>query len=71
VRGVPLADLVRARFRVGEVVLEGVQVCAPCRYLVRVSGQATIFDALFKRGGLRARVVGEGVLRAGDAVEPA
>jgi MOSC domain-containing protein YiiM len=69
VAGVALADLVRARFRVGEAVLRGVQACAPCRYLARVAGQPGIFDALVGRGGLRAEVLIGGLIRVGDSVE--
>ncbi|MEM0963131.1 MAG: MOSC domain-containing protein [Bacteroidota bacterium] len=68
VEGVPLADLRGVPFRIGDVVFEGVRLCAPCRYLVRVTGQEEIFDALVRRGGLRATVVSAGVLRVGDAV---
>jgi MOSC domain-containing protein YiiM len=68
VAGVPLEALVRRRFRVGEAVMEGVQVCAPCRYLVRVTGQPAVFDALVGRGGLRAQVLEGGRVREGDAV---
>ena len=70
VAGVLLEELVRAPFRIGSVRLEGVQVCAPCRYLVRVTGQERIFDALVGRGGLRARILEGGTLRVGDPVVP-
>ncbi len=68
VRGVPLAEWKKREFLVGAVRLRGVRVCAPCRYLVRVTGQEAILDALVGRGGLRAEVLTEGTLRLGDAV---
>jgi MOSC domain-containing protein YiiM len=68
VRGVELDVLVGQRFRIGEVVLEGVQRCHPCAYLERVVGIEGLFAALKGRGGLRARIVEGGVLRAGDTV---
>ena len=68
VEGVPLDDLVGVPFRVGGVALEGARLCAPCKYLVRATGQARIFDALVRRGGLRAEVVVGGALREGDPV---
>ncbi len=68
VEGVPLGDLRGVPFRIGEVAFEGVRLCAPCKYLVRVTGQDRIFDALVRRGGLRSAVVGSGLVRAGDAV---
>ena len=71
VAGVPLGDLVKTEFVVGDVRMRGARVCAPCKYLVRVTGQEGIFDALVGRGGLRAEVLTEGVIRVGDAVRPA
>lgn len=68
VEGVPLAELRGVRFRIGEVQLEGVRICAPCKYLVRVTRQPEAFDALVGRGGLRAEVVAGGTLREGDPV---
>ena len=68
VEGVPLADLRGVPFAIGGVRFEGDQVCAPCKYLVRVTGQASIFDALVGRGGLRAAVLSDGRIREGDAV---
>ena len=70
VEGVDLAALLKQRFRVGDVEMEGLRICAPCKYLVRVTGQERIFDALVRRGGLRARVVSEGIIASGDAVVP-
>lgn len=68
VRGVDLDALLKARFRIGAVVLEGVQRCHPCAYLERVQGIEGLFAALKGHGGLRARIVAGGVLREGDAV---
>lgn len=70
VRGVPLTDLVKQEFTVGEVRLRGVRRCAPCKYLVRVTGQEAIFDALVRRGGLRAEVITEGTICVGDSLRP-
>ena len=71
VSGVPLGNLIKAEFWVGAVQMRGERVCAPCQYLVRVTGQEAIFEALVRRGGLRAAVLSEGVIRVGDTVHPA
>jgi len=68
VEGVPLDDLRGVPFAIGDVRFEGVRLCAPCKYLVRVTGQDQIFDALVRRGGLRAEIVTGGTLREGDPV---
>jgi MOSC domain-containing protein YiiM len=66
--GINLDELIGVRFRIGEVVLEGVRPCDPCGYLERIVGRRGLKDALRGRGGLRARVLQEGILRAGDDV---
>ena len=68
VEGVPLADLRNVPFQIGDIRFEGVRVCAPCKYLVRVTGQDELFDALVGRGGLRAAVLSSGEIREGDAI---
>ncbi len=67
VSGVPLNDLRGCRFRVGEVLLEGVRLCQPCKYLERKSG-LVLLPAMIGRGGLRAQVLSEGLLQIGDSV---
>jgi len=65
--GVPLNHLVGRSFKVGEVVLRGVELCEPCKYLEKLTGMEMI--AAFKhRGGLRAQVISGGTIRVGDTV---
>ncbi len=71
VRGVPLNDLIKQRFSVGEVVMEGIRLCQPCKYLARIAGEPGVLPGLVNRGGLRARILSEGVIRVGDTVRPA
>lgn len=68
-RGVPLNDLIGQTFRIGEVVLEGLRLCEPCSHLAQLT-YPQVLPGLMGRGGLRARVVTGGVLRAGDSVAP-
>lgn len=70
VEGVDLEALLKRPFRIGGATLRGERRCAPCRYLVRVTGQEALFDALRGRGGLRCRVLEPGPIRVGDAVVP-
>lgn len=70
VRGVPLNDLIKKPFRVGDVDLFGIRLCQPCKYLVRLTGLPELLPGLVNRGGLRARIVSEGWIRVGDSVQP-
>jgi MOSC domain-containing protein YiiM len=67
VRGVPLNHLVGKEFQIGEVRLRGLRLCEPCGHLEKltVSGIKT---ALLHRGGLRAEILADGLLQAGNIV---
>lgn len=66
--GVPLNHLVDREFRVGEVRLRGIRLCEPCDRLARITGKPQVLPGLVHRGGLRAEILSEGVIRVGDTV---
>lgn len=66
--GIPLTTWTGATFSIGDVVLEGLQPCAPCRYLERMLDQPGLMKELKGRGGLRARILQGGRLRQGDEI---
>lgn len=68
-RDVPLNHLVGKDFKVGDVVLRGIRLCEPCKHLQTLSSKKNILSGLIHRGGLRAQVLTEGVIRVGDFVE--
>ena len=69
-RGVPLNHLVDREFLVGEVRLRGIRLCEPCSHLEGLLNQPVV-PGLRHRGGLRAEVLTEGVIRVGDMVRDA
>jgi MOSC domain-containing protein YiiM len=64
-----LNHLVGERFRVGEVVCEGVELCEPCGHLESLTEEGAV-SALLHRGGLCAEVVESGTIEVGDDLEP-
>ncbi|MEO5714917.1 MAG: MOSC domain-containing protein [Luteolibacter sp.] len=64
VRGVDLKQWMGKRFRFQGVEFEGCQECRPCRWMDRViaPGGEDFLKGNF-RGGLRAKIVGSGILR--------
>lgn len=68
--GVALNHLDGERFRVGDLVCEGTELCEPCSYLERHLEEEGVREALIHRGGLRARILEGGVLTSNDRVEP-
>ncbi|MDG5758640.1 MOSC domain-containing protein [Natronococcus sp. A-GB1] len=67
--GVALNHLDGERFSIGDVVCEGVELCEPCSYLERHLAEEGVREALIHRGGLRARILEDGILTVGDRVE--
>ena len=65
--GVDLDALIGKTFTVGNAVLTGVRDCPPCAYLEGLT-RPGVRAALADRGGLRAAVVGDGVLKVGDPI---
>jgi len=66
--GVSLNELVGKTFRVGQVVLKGLERCEPCGYLEKRTF-AGIKAALQGRGGLRCCIVQGGTMQIGDGIE--
>jgi MOSC domain-containing protein YiiM len=66
-RGIRLDDLRRKRFRVGETVLEYDRPRPPCRHVQDLS-EPGMTRALKGRGGICARVVEAGTIRARDPI---
>ena len=66
-RGIKLEDLRRKRFRIGETVLEYDRPRPPCRH-VQTLTEPGMTRALKGRGGICARVVEAGTIRARDAI---
>ena len=67
-RGVDLNALVNRRFKVGEAILEGYELCDPCFVLEKRTGKK-LRELLENRGGLRAYIRQSGVIRIDDAIE--
>ena len=67
--GVPLNHLVNREFRVGTVLLRGTRLCEPCSHLEKLTHQGVVKE-LLHRGGLRAQILSEGIIRAGDTIRP-
>ena len=67
VGGINLLALKRARFRIGEAVLEGTGICAPCSRMESNLGHGG-YNAVRGHGGITAQVLEEGLVGLGDAV---
>ncbi|MEK6335283.1 MAG: MOSC domain-containing protein [Acidobacteriota bacterium] len=66
-RGVPLNHLVGKEFLIGDVKARGLKLCEPCSHLQKLSHEKVI-PGLVHRGGLRAQILSEGMIRVGQTV---
>ena len=67
--GVALNHLVGREFTVGDVRVRGVKLCEPCSHLASLLDQKGVIRALIHRGGLRADILNDGVIRTGDPIQ--
>jgi MOSC domain-containing protein YiiM len=66
-RNVPLNHLVGKEFAIGDVRIRGIRLCEPCDHLQKLTGKPVI-KGLLHRGGLRAQILTQGMIRVGDVV---
>jgi len=68
-RGIALNGLVGRRFTVGSVECVGRRLAEPCSHLESLARPGLI-RPLVHRAGLRADILGDGVIKLGDSVAP-
>ena len=68
-KGIQLNNLVGKKILVGNVKLEGIDLCRPCRHLTEVLGQDNILKEFLRRGGLRCQVLSSSSIKTGDKIK--
>ena len=67
IEGIELNPLVGQRFFIGDVEVEGMRLCEPCKTLQERTG-LDVLPAMIGRSGLNCRIINEGEIRLGDPV---
>ena len=68
-KGIQLNDLVGKKLLIGNVEVEGIDLCRPCRHLTEVLGQENILKEFLRRGGLRCQVLSSSSIKIGDKIK--
>ena len=68
-KGIRLNDLVGKKFLVGEVELEGIDLCRPCRHLCELLDQDNIIKEFLRRGGLRCQILSSSSIEVGNKIK--
>lgn len=67
VSGINLLALKDIQFKIGNVILEGTGICAPCSYMETVLGKGG-YNAVRGHGGITAKVIQSGSVKIGDSI---
>lgn len=67
-KGIQLNNLVGKKFLIGNVQLEGIDLCRPCRHLTEILNQDNILKEFLRRGGLRCQILSSSNIKIGDKI---
>ena len=68
-KGIRLNDLINRRFLIGNVKVEGIDLCRPCRHLTEMLGQENILKEFLRKGGLRCQILSSSTINVGDNIK--
>ena len=68
-KGIQLNQLVGKILKIGEVKVEGIDLCRPCRHLTEVLDQKNILKEFLRRGGLRCKILSSSKIYIDDQIE--
>jgi len=67
-KGIRLNDLIGKKFLVGNVKVEGIDLCRPCRHLTEILNQENILKEFLRKGGLRCQILSSSIINVGDNI---
>ena len=67
-KGIQLNDLIGKKLQIGNVELEGVELCRPCRHLTEMLNQKNILKEFMGKGGLRCQILSSSKISTGDKI---
>ena len=67
-KGIQLNDLIGKKLKVGNVELEGIELCRPCRHLTEMLDQKNVLKEFMRKGGLRCKILSSSEISIGDKI---
>ena len=68
-KGIQLNDLIGKKLSVGNVELEVIDLCRPCRHLTEMLDQRNVLKEFLRKGGLRCQILSSSKISVGDKIE--
>ena len=61
-KGIDLNNLIGKKLQIGNVKVEGIDLCRPCKHLTEMLNQENILKEFLRRGGLRCQILSSSCL---------
>ena len=68
-KGIKLNDLIGKKFLIGNVKVEGIDLCRPCKHLTEMLNQDNILKEFLRRGGLRCQILSSSKIKVDDRIK--
>ena len=68
-KGIKLNDLINKKISVGDVKLEVIDLCRPCKHLQEKLNQNNIIKEFLRRGGIRCHILNSSQIKIGDNIK--
>ena len=68
-RGIQLNHLVGKKLKIGNVEVEGIDLCRPCKHLTEILNQENILKEFLRKGGLRCQILSSSKILVGDTIK--
>tara|TARA_Y100001936_G_C15410911_1_gene329768 strand:- start:56 stop:502 length:447 start_codon:yes stop_codon:yes gene_type:complete len=67
-KGIKLNELIGKKIKIGNVELEAIDLCRPCRHLTELLNQDNILKEFLRKGGLRCQILTSSSINIGDKI---
>ena len=67
-KDIKLNNYVDKKILIGEVEIEVIDLCRPCRFLQEKLNKNNIIKEFLRKGGLRCRILSSGTIKVGDLI---
>ena len=68
-KGINLNNLIGKKLQIGNVKVEGIDLCRPCKHLTEMLNQENILKEFLRRGGLRCQILTSSSISIGDEIK--
>jgi len=68
-KGIKLNNLVGKSLQIGNVQIEVIDLCRPCKHLSQILDQDNILKEFLRRGGLRCKILNSSIITVGDEIK--